>query len=253
VNGRTPVALVLRLSSALLLAVGLFYAADWALRAENFPVQQVRFEGSFRHVTQQELEAAVLEHVRGNFLLVDLEAVKGRVEAIPWVHRASVRRQFPNEITIRFSEQELVARWGEDAWVNASGEVARIPGAAVAGDLPRLAGPEGSSAEVLAAFRDFRAALAAGGLTLLGLELAPRRSWTLELEAEGGHRLTLVLDDADPRARLERFARAYRSTLAAQVEAIRRVDLRYTNGFAVEWHTGGNARVARTTRPGNEG
>ncbi|HEX7044779.1 MAG TPA: FtsQ-type POTRA domain-containing protein [Burkholderiales bacterium] len=252
-SGRAPAWLLLRLAGALLLVVGLFYAADWALRAENFPVQQVRFEGPFKHVTQQELEAVVLEHVRGNFLLVDLEAIKQRVEALPWVHRASVRRQFPDKITIRFSEQQLVARWGEEAWVNASGEVARVPGAAVAEDLPRLAGPDGSSAKVLAAFRDFRAALAAGGLTLLGLELAPRRSWTLELEADGGHRLTLVLDDADPRARLERFARAYRSTLAAQAEAIRRVDLRYTNGFAVEWQRGGNARVARTTRPGNEG
>jgi len=33
----------------------------------------------------------------------------------------------------------------------------------------------------------------------------------------------------------ERFARSYAQTLAARVAEIRQVDLRYANGFAVQW------------------
>lgn len=243
---------VLRLTLALLIIVALSYAADWALRAETFPVQNVRFEGPFERVTQQELESAVLDLVRGNFFLLDLEAVKQRVEALPWVHRAAVRRRFPHDVAIVFSEQHLAARWGDAAWINTSGEVVHVLGVGVPGDLPRLDGPEGSAAGVLAAYGDFRAVLAPLGMRLAGVELAPRRSWRLELTGPDSRRLTLVLDHQQPRLRLERFARVYRATLAAQAGAIRRVDLRYANGFAVEWqHAAGH--VAHTPGSRNEG
>lgn len=253
---RDPVALltVLRLTLALLIIIALSYAADWALRAENFPVQHVRFEGPFQRVSQQELERAVLDLVRGNFFLVDLDAVKQRVEALPWVHRATVRRRFPHDIAVVFSEQHLIARWGETAWVNAGGEVVHVRNAELADDLPRFDGPEGSAAQVLAAYDDFRIALAPLAMRLAGLALAARRSWRLELARGDGRPLTLVLDAEHARERLERFARAYPAALAGQAGAIRQADLRYTNGFAVEWRqAGAPARVADTTVLRNEG
>ncbi|MDH3407364.1 MAG: FtsQ-type POTRA domain-containing protein, partial [Gammaproteobacteria bacterium] len=97
------------LSVLLMLAFG----ADWLLRTDHFPVRNVRFEGEFKHVTQKELEAAVGDVVRGNFFLLNLEAVKTRVESLPWVYRASVRRQWPQDVHVRFTEQQLAARWSD--------------------------------------------------------------------------------------------------------------------------------------------
>lgn len=245
----------LRLVVALMLLVAFSYAADWLLRTENFPVQNVRFEGPFKRVTHAELEKAVLDLVRGNFFLVDLEAVRQRVEDRPWVHRAEVRRRFPHDISVKFAEERLVARWGADAWVNAAGEVVRVPAADMTEDLPRLAGPDDTSALVLAAYEQFREVLAPLHLTLAGLALAPRRSWRLDLLGPADdQRLTLVLDHEQPRQRLERFARVYRGNLATQVTAIRQVDLRYTNGFAIEWQRDGeHARAANKVAVRNEG
>lgn len=232
--------------------VGTSFGIDWALRAENFPVASVRFEGPFRHVTHRELEAAVLPLVRGNFFLVDLDAVKRRVEEIAWVHRVSVRRAFPQDLHVQFAEQRLVARWGEGAWLNASGEVVRVRDVDPSG-FPRLEGPDGTAAQVLAAYRDFSHALDGMALSVRGASLTPRRSWRLELEGVGDLRLTLVLDHEQPLKRLARFVRFYSTTLAPQADAIRLVDLRYTNGFAVEWRRREGMRVAGTTAPRNEG
>ena len=250
-----PVWLVLRLIAALMFFVVLSYGADWALRAENFPVQSVRFEGPFRHVTQRQLERATLDLVRGNFFLVDLDALQRRVEALPWVYRASVRRLFPHNIAIRFSEQQLAARWGEDAWLNTSAEVLRVTGGDLPNDLPRLDGPDGTSAEVYRAYQEFRTRLAPLDVQLVGLSLSARRSWRLELQPPNADRqLALVVDHEQALPRLERFARVYRNALAQQVAAIRRVDLRYTNGFAVQWYPdSANARVAHTAAPRHEG
>lgn len=250
-----PVALILRLVFALVLFVGFSYGIDWALRAENFPVRSVRYEGPFRHVTQRQLERATLDLVRGNFFLVDLDALQQRVEALPWVHRASVRRLFPQRIAIRFSEQRLAARWGQDVWINTSGEVVHVTGDDLPTDLARLDGPEGTSVQVYRAYREFQAQLRPADLGLTGLALSPRRSWRLELRAPGMDRdLTLVVDHEQPLPRLERFARVYRDTFAARAGAIRRVDLRYTNGFAVQWYPGGeHPRVAHAAAPRHEG
>ena len=229
---------VIRLFLGLAGLVAMSFGVDWLLRAENVPVASVRFEGPFRHVTQSELEAAAVEPLRGNFFLVNLETVRERVESIPWVYRASVRRSLPNDVTVRFTEQQLVAHWGEKDWVNAAGEVAHVR-MDDAPELPWFDGPGGTSAQVLAAYNEFSPTLAAQGLRLLGLELSARRTWRLDVERVGAlgtpaQRFALVLDHDQPRARLERFARVYASTLAQEVTTLRQVDLRYTNGFAVE-------------------
>jgi cell division protein FtsQ len=238
--------MVLRPIVFLMMVVGVSYSADWMLRAENFPVQNIRFEGPLDRVTHAELEAVVLNLVRGNFFLVDLDAVRESVEALAWVHRAEVRRRFPQDIAVQFTEERLAARWSDGAWVNTSGEVVRVPDADLPADLPRMAGPDGTSAQVLAAYDVFRETLAPSHLRIVALTLTPRRSWRLDLEGEANdQRLTILLDRDQPRNRLERFARVYQASLASEATAIRQVDLRYTNGFAVAWQLG--ARHARAT------
>lgn len=251
------IGVILRFVLSLMLFVAGAYGADWALRAQNFPVRSVRFEGPFRHVTREQLERATLDAVRANFFLVDLGAVQQRVEALPWVQQASVRRLFPNAIAISFTEQQLAARWGADAWLNADGEVVHVSGDNLPSDLPRLDGPDGTSAQVFEEFHEFRERLAALNLQLVGLALSARRSWRLDLQPpEGARPFTIVVDRERPLPRLERFVRVYRAAFAREEDRnrVRQVDLRYTNGFAVQWYPAGSpARIAHAPPAHNEG
>ncbi|MFP5348236.1 MAG: cell division protein FtsQ/DivIB [Gammaproteobacteria bacterium] len=242
----------IRLLLGLALLVGGAVGIDWLLRVENYPVKSVRFEGPFRQVQREQLEAAVMGSVRGNFFLVDLDAIKQRVESIPWVHRASVRRSFPNEIAIAFTEQKLVARWGAREWVNASGEVVQVPAAELPAGAPTLAGPGGTSAQVLHAYRDFATALGDNPLRVRALTLTPRRVWRIELQPTtdaAAPPFVVMLDRDQPERRLERFARLFGRTLGAAVADVRVVDLRYTNGFSVEWRSPQAAARALGTPP----
>src|SRR3990167_8001068 len=111
---KAAVLLFVLLSALLVLAFG----ADRLLRTDNFPVRHVRFEGEFKHVRQQELETAVMTVVHGNFFLLNLDAVKTRVESLPWVYKASVWRQWPQDVYVRFTEQQLAAYWSGGAILN---------------------------------------------------------------------------------------------------------------------------------------
>jgi cell division protein FtsQ len=216
--------------TALVALIALILGADWLVRADTFPVRAVRFEGEFRHVTHAELEAAVMDAVRASFLRVDLDAVKAKVEQVPWVQSASVRRGWPRDVYVQFTEQQLLARWNEDAWVNHAMQAVRVTGDELAHDLVQLAGPEGTQWQVYERHQVLNSLLAASGLKLTRLTLTARRTWQLELD----NGLVLVLDRDDVERKVERFVRAW-PQLAREAPAMRQVDLRYSNGFAVHW------------------
>jgi cell division protein FtsQ len=99
--------------------------------------------------------------------------------------------------------------------------------------LARLQGPEGSGKAVVAAFTDMNAILAPVGLHIAALRLDQRRAWSLELD----NGMQLVLGRGDSYERLLRFVRFYHRALKGREAQVQRVDLRYSNGFAVRWKT----------------
>lgn len=226
----------------------LAFGADWLLRTDNFPVRHVRFEGEFRHVTQQELESIAMNAVHGNFFLLNLDAVKARVESLPWVYRASVRRQWPQDIYVRFTEQRLAARWGDGAFLNQAGDVVPVTGNDLPENLPRLEGPEGTGPQVLEYYKNFSQIMAAVGLQLERITLTPRRTWRLTL-SKG---MEIVLDQENNAQKLERFARVYAKSLMHLGSEIRRVDLRYSNGFAIDL-AGGREEAGISGSPNHTG
>jgi cell division protein FtsQ len=204
---------------------------DTVLRPESFPVRSLSFEGEFRQVDQEMLAAAVMDSVRGNFFLLDLDAIRARARNVPWVHAVTVRRRWPDGVHIRFSEQQLVARWGKSGWVNVQGEYVNLQGHEGPAGLPLLSGPEGLQARVLGHYRKLNAILAPVQLQVAMLTLTDRHSWNIVLH----NGLVLTLGREEPESKVERFARVYPRSLAAWAAGVKRVDLRYTNGFSVEW------------------
>lgn len=216
---------VLALATLVLLAV------DTLLRPESFAVRSLSFEGEFRQVDQQTLTAAVIESVRGNFYLLNLDGIRERARTVPWVHDVTVRRRWPDGVHIRFSEQQLVARWGKNGWVNAQGEYVNLQGREGPAGLPLLVGPEGLQGRVLEHYRKLNEILAPAQLHVAALTLTDRHSWNIVLH----NGLVLTLGREAPEPKVERFARIYPGTLSAQAARAKRVDLRYPNGFSVEW------------------
>ena len=223
--------------AALLALIAFILAVDWVLRPTTLPVQAVRFEGEFKRVSQAELEHAVIDTVRGNFLQLNLDTVKEKVEKLPWVQSASVRRAWPRDVYVQFTEQQLLARWNGNAWINQVLEAVQVNGEGLPQGVPQLDGPDGTQAQVFERYQTLHNVLATSGLDLTRLTLTPRRTWRLEFD-DG---LVLVLDREDAEQKIGRFARAWpalKQDGAREHQAIREIDLRYTNGFAVQWKPG---------------
>lgn len=207
---------------AALLAAGVL----WAARQPAFALERLTVVGGLERTTAEQVRAVVARDVSGTFFTVDLARLRGGLEQLPWVRAARIERRWPAELEVTIEEHRVLARWNDRALVNVQGEVFD---AAYDGELPALAGPEGSAPEVAARFIAARDALAAVGLEPAAMELSARGAWRLRLA--GGARLELGREQLDQR--IGRFVTAYRDGLNRLSFEVEYVDLRYPHGFAV--------------------
>jgi cell division protein FtsQ len=117
--------------------------------------------------------------------------------------------------------------------VNSFGQVFEANAGEVEDDhLPRLAGPHGSSARVLAMHQALLPALQPLQLALETLTLTPRGLWRAELA--GGIVIELGRGEVDEvAARAAQFARTLPQVSATYQRALLYADLRHTDGYAV--------------------
>ena len=105
------------------------------------------YEMELKHVNKLTLRESVLGKVKGNFFTTNLEQVRTAFESVPWVRRATVRREWPDQLIVEVEEHEALGTWGEDGrLLSVKGDVftANLAEADEEQDLPELEGPEGS-------------------------------------------------------------------------------------------------------------
>lgn len=220
--------------AAVVLVAGL---AWWLARQPLFHVRGIVLEGELAHHTARTVRAQVASKLGGSFFTIDLERVRATFEAVPWVRRAVVRRVWPNQLAVRLEEHRAAALWvagdGNDKLVNTYGEVFEANVAEVEDeDLPRLAGPTGSSGRVLAAYRALQPVLAPLANAIATLRLSGRGSWRVVL-ADGA---VIELGRGEPNelaARAASFVRTLPQVQAVYQRPLLRADLRHPDGYAL--------------------
>ncbi len=219
-----------RVFYVLVIVISVVAGMDWLLREGAFPVKNIRMEGEFRHVRQDELAKAIMPAVQGNIFALDLAEVRTRAENLPWIQQATVRRRWPHDIYIRFTEHRLVARWGKSAWLNQVADVVEIESVQDGRNLPYLFGPKELAPRIFKRFMALNQTLQTTGLRVAALEMTPRGSWLATLDND----VVLVMSKKAGLAEAARFARSY-PYLRPGKRRISRIDMRYTNGFSVKW------------------
>jgi cell division protein FtsQ len=191
-----------------------------------FLLQSVRLSSAPQRVDPAEVLQVVRNEGQGNFFTVDIERVRQSLGKLPWVRNVSIRREFPNRLEVQLEEYQALARWNNSALVNRQGEVFVAKSEMV---MPDFVGQDGTAAEVTQQYAQFSQQLAALDLQVTRLVLSPRHAWQLRLS----NGMVLELGREDMQQRLARFVAAYPYSLAAIQSQVKYVDLRYSNGFAV--------------------
>jgi len=236
----TDIRLMNAVASAVFLLAGVALIAVmllWLSKLPLFAIQAIRIDGELTRSSLATVRANATPRLAGNFWSFDLRGARLAFESVPWVRQAVVRRVWPNRLVVDLREHHAAALWsgddGNDRLVNREGEVFEANVGDVEDDgLPRFAGPDGTSGQMLAMYHRLVPQFAQIDAEIETLKLSRRRSWRVELDTGAVVELGRGSDD-EVTARTERFVR----TLAQVNERFQRpleyADLRHTDGYAV--------------------
>ena len=212
-------------------------AVMWLARQPFFAIRSISVDGDVTRNSVSTIRANAAPKLVGNFITMDLRSVRRAFESVPWVRLAVVRRVWPNRLRVQLEEHRPVAIWGSESGdeklVNSFGEVFEANVGDVEDDaLPTLAGPEGSSARVLAMLGRVEAGLAPLGARVEALALSGRGSWQATLDTGAVVELGRGSDD-DVLARAGRFVATVGQVTSRYHRPLEYADLRHSDGYAV--------------------
>jgi len=207
--------------------------------------------GELNRISADDVRRVVAPRLDTDFYELDLTAVRGAVEALPWVARARVERAWPATVRVHVQEHRAVARWGDGALLSDQDVVFTPP--AVPPDLagaPRLAGPAGQQSAVREAYQGLLAQLADTPFAPVAVEQNARGEWTARTQ-QG---IELRLGRGAPLDAVARLAGPVKTALEGRLQEVTYVDLHYINGFAVGWResVGDGAGGYGTAAPGRD-
>jgi cell division protein FtsQ len=212
----------------------------WALAHPVFAISKIVVEGDTAHHNALTLKANVGGRISGNFFTLDLAQARSMFESVPWVRKATVRREFPNRLHVTLEEHRPSGFWGADGesrMVNSLGEVFEAnAGDAELQELPRLMGADSMSSSVLMMYQQVSKVLESADVAVEQLELSGRNGWRVQLDS--GTQIELGRGSPDDViARIERFLMTHQQILASyqrfSLDRVESVDLRHGEGYAI--------------------
>lgn len=222
-----------------LVALALVVAAVlWAARHPLFAIRVIRVEGDVTRNSVATIRANAAPKLTGGFFTTKLAADKAAFEAVPWVRKAEVRREWPGKLVVRLEEHRAVALWGfedaDDKLVNSFGEVFEANLGDVEDDkLPTLSGPPGTSALMLQLLQSLQPVFAKLDTQIDTLRLTGRGSWRVELDS--GAEVALGRGTHDELvASVERFVGTVLPMQAKYQRPLEYADLRHHDGYALK-------------------
>ncbi len=198
----------------------------YVLQLPAFRLRTVQLASVPQHVDVKQVDRVIRQTVGGSFFTVDLVKTRKVFEQLPWVRKVGVRRIFPWGLEVALEEHKPLAHWNDTQLVNTYGEV--FDGQ-VNEALPQFYGEPDTSAQVAEMYEDCSKQLSSVNQKIAKISLSPRFSWELQLESG----MTLELGRDQVQQRLARFVAVYPYSIAQLADRVKRVDMRYRNGFAV--------------------
>jgi cell division protein FtsQ len=210
---------------------GTIWVSMGIVAKEQWPIRWLEINGSFNRVSADQLRGSLAPLLNSSFFAVDLQKLQEAAARNSWLAAVTVQKRWPDTVVVTIEEHEPIAHWNSGYLISSEGAMFPAPDADEIQGLPWLSGPDERLDQVLENWTKFNLTLDVAGLEIDQLKLDARGAWSMRLDK--GTQLNLGRDHAGER--LERLMISWRTLLQQHDLPPVRVDLRYSNGFAVNW------------------
>lgn len=213
---------MLTMASIAVLGIGVWHVLD-------APVRGFVVDGELSTAERTELQEALAATPLHGILSTSLATVTQTVQSLPWAREISVRRQWPDQLVVTLHKANPMARWGEDRYLSAFGDLLTLPDNYVG--LPRFDVSVASPVAAMEVYRLLDQIAARENLAIAQLRQNAQGEWSLNL----AHGPEVVLGAEQLNERMHRFLLLYRRVLSGAERPVAYIDARYANGLAVRF------------------
>ncbi|MGM8228735.1 cell division protein FtsQ/DivIB [Cellvibrio sp. ARAG 10.3] len=220
------------------LALALYFVAEPVAELIDRPLASVMVEGDFRYISKERAMELISAEINEDFLQLDLMRMKTALESEPWIEHAALARRWPDALEVRITEQQPIARWGTEGFLNQRGELVRVGNIDALEDLPLLQGNAADAGKIMQQYQDLSQLLRSRGLEVIELKCDNKKSWRLMLKGN----VEVAIGRDQVMEKMRRFITVYDQHLNEVWQDVIAIDVRYTNGVAVQWSADSEAK-----------
>lgn len=203
---------------------------------QQVPLAHFNVQGELQQLQAEDIRRALTAEPMGSFFTADVNELRQRVEQLAWVKKASLRKVWPDRLSVHVTERTPLAIWNGDRIVSTEGVVfdAPLQEDKLTKPLPRLFGPEKAVAETLEQFSHLQQMLQVNGIEVHAMRLTKRFAVSAVIDND----IELKLGREATVERIKRFIDVLPHIAAhenSKDQVVEKVDLRYDTGAAVSW------------------
>ena len=215
--------------SLLVLTAAFAFIAYKVTSDEMLPIKQVAVTGELTNVSASSLRQIIENGVAGNFFTINVAKLYQQIYDLPWVKQVWVHRIWPDKLNVEVKAQQPIAVLDGKGLLNREGQLFTQDAKAYQAVLPKFVVAEQYAPQAIAAYEQLVKMLQQYQLEIATFIFDERKSQTIVLK--NGIKISLGRQHVE--SRFSRFLKVYVSELLESDKKIKRVDLRYTNGFSV--------------------
>ena len=197
----------------------------------HFPIKNVT-SSELINVNKDDISKNVKYLYSKSFFDIDLNYLKNKLEKIEWIRKINVRRSYPNEIIIDIEEHTPILIWNNKMYINMYGEKFNV--SKIDKNIPMLISDESRINEVFAYFKLFNEKLSSRKLDFKITKIMENEIRSLTISLSSG--INIQLGSKDVNIKIPLFFEIYNSLNTRDLNKIRYIDMRYSNGFSVGWN-----------------
>ena len=201
------------------------------IQSERWTISEVEVAAEYRRVSAEQVRFAIKKTSEKSFFRLDTDQVKKSLKSLNWVREAHVVKQWPNSLKVTLTEHQPTAIWNEQQLINQRGELFNVERMDDVTGLPKLYGPDNQVQALYKLFNRFNRLLQPLGHEISVAQVSQRGGWQLTLR----NGLDINLGTEQQESRALRLADTWQNLLRSSQQTPQRVDLRYSNGYVVQW------------------
>ena len=145
--------------------------------AFTFPLTNVVVECEFEFVSKSVVTNILQSSVSHKFLDLDLVEIKKRLENQAWIEHVNVKREWQNTLRIEITEEQPIAQWADNGFINKNGDIIEIAEKNSLNHLPIFLGDETKVDEITRWFANFKATFSSHGLKINMIKVSELGTW----------------------------------------------------------------------------